>query len=132
MDLIKITPDKERARSILEMVMLIEKRISIQDRKTMSALIIADYYEILKEIATAVLLADGFKTLSHIDLIKYVETKYGEFSSHEISVFNDLRVLRNRISYEGFKVGTDYLERNEELFREMVLKFRKLVSAKAN
>ena len=39
MDLIKITPDKERAKSILKMVYLIEERIKIQDKNKMSALI---------------------------------------------------------------------------------------------
>ncbi len=48
MELIRITADKEKARSILRMVSLIEERIKIQDRKEMAALIIADYYEITK------------------------------------------------------------------------------------
>lgn len=32
MDLIKITPNKEKVKSILEMVSLIEERIKIQDK----------------------------------------------------------------------------------------------------
>ena len=64
MDLIKITPDKER--------------IKLQDRKRMTALILSDYYEIIKELSTALLLLDGYKTLSHKDLIDYVNTNYKE------------------------------------------------------
>ena len=45
MDLIKITPNTERAKNILAMVSLLESRIKLQDPKTMSSLILADYYE---------------------------------------------------------------------------------------
>ena len=95
MDLIKITPDKEMVKSIIEMVSLIEDRIKIQDREKMASLIISDYYEIIKELITAVLLFDGYKTLSHKDLIDYVKEKRKDFSEHEISVLDNLRVLRN-------------------------------------
>lgn len=33
MDLIKITPDKEKARSILKIISLLEERIKSQDKK---------------------------------------------------------------------------------------------------
>ncbi len=130
MDLIKITPDKEKARSILKMISLIEERIKKQEKERMAALIIADYYEIIKELATAILLIDGYKTLSHKDLIDYLEENYKEFSTHEISVLNDLRVLRNRIAYEGFFVDPSYLDRNESLFKTMIQKLRNLTEKK--
>lgn len=130
MDLIRITPDKEKAKSILKMVSLIEERIKKQDRKRMAALIIADYYEIIKELITAVLLIDGYKTLSHKDLISYIKEKYPEFSTHEISVLNDLRVLRNRIAYEGFFIEPSYLNRNELLFKTMIRKLKDLIKKK--
>ena len=65
MGLIKITPNKERARSILEMTKLISERIKSQDKIKMASLIISDYYEIIKELITAVLLIEGYKTLGH-------------------------------------------------------------------
>jgi hypothetical protein len=130
MDLIKITPDKERARSILKMVELIEERIKGQDKIKMGALIIADYYEILKELITAVLLTDGYKTLSHKDLIEYLEEKYKEFSSYEISFLDNLRVLRNRISYEGFFIEPSYLKRNEGLLKSLAEKLKVIIRGK--
>jgi hypothetical protein len=38
-------------------------------------------------------LIDGYKTLSHKDLIDYIKEKYKEFSIRELSVLDDLRVL---------------------------------------
>ncbi len=130
MDLIKVTPDKERVRSILKMTELIEKRIKIQDKETMAALILVDYYEIIKELLTALLLLDGYKTLSHKDLIEYLDQNYAEFGKHEISVMDDLRVLRNRIAYEGFFVDSSYLKRNEKIFKIIIQKLRQLIKKK--
>ena len=130
MDLIKITPNKERARNILSMIALIEERIKLQNVVKMAALIISDYYEIIKELITAILLVDGYKTLSHKDLIDYVKEKYKEFSQHEISVLDNLRILRNRIAYEGFHIEKSHLSRNEYLFKSIIIKLRKILEEK--
>ena len=130
MDLIKITPDKEKARNILKMVFLIEERIKGQDKSKMAALIIADYYEIIKELITAILLIDGYKTLSHKDLIDYIKEKYSELNMHEISVLDDLRILRNRVTYEGFFIEVSYLNRNEALFKRLILRLKTLIAKK--
>ena len=127
MELIKISKDKERAKSILKMISLIEERIKIQDREKMAALIISDYYEIMKELITATLLLDGYKTLSHKDLVDYLKEKYPEFKQDEIHILDDLRILRNRVAYEGFFVEYSYLNRNENSFKEIIQKLKNLV-----
>ena len=130
MDLIKILPDKEKARNILKMVSLIEERIKTQDKEKMTALIIADYYEIIKELITAILLTDGYKTLSHKDLFDYLKEKYSQFNANDFSNLDYLRVLRNRITYEGFFVDVSYLKRNETLFRDIIKKLKNLLTDK--
>jgi hypothetical protein len=130
MDLIKITPDEERAISILKMISLLEERIKTQDKSKMAVLIISDYYEIIKELITAILLIDGYKTLSHKDLIDYLEYKYSQFNANDISLMNDLRVLRNRIAYEGFLIDMSYLSRNESLFKDIVNKLKNILNVK--
>lgn len=130
MELIKITPDKEKARNILKMISLIEERIKLQDKKKMAALIIADYYEVIKELITAILLIDGYKTLSHKDLVDYLKEKYSEFSMNEITILDDLRILRNRIAYEGFFTEPSYLIRNESLFKMIIQKLNALIEGK--
>jgi len=125
-DIIKITPDRERAKSIYKMISLLEERLKIQNREKMASLIISDYYEIMKELIKAILLLDGYKTLSHKDLIEYLKKNYEEFTSHEISILDSLRVMRNRVSYEGFFVEPTYLIRNEANFNKMIQKLKKL------
>ncbi len=130
MDLIKITPDNERARSLYKMVSLIEERIKGQNKNKMSSLIIVDYYEIIKELITAILLIDGYKTLSHKDLIDYLKDKYNEFNANEISILDDLRILRNRVSYEGFLIDPSYLHRNESTYKLIIKKLKELIKKK--
>jgi len=130
MDLIKITPDTERAQSILKMVSLLEERIKNQNKNKMTSLIISDYYEIIKELTTAILLTDGYKTLSHKDLIDYLKERYFQFDENDISNLDDLRILRNRISYEGFFIDISYLNRNENLFKEIIKKLKNILTDK--
>lgn len=133
MDLIKITPNKEKAKNILKMISLLEERIKQQDKKKMTALIIADYYEIIKELITAILLVDGYKTLSHKDLIDYLNERYSsQFDANDISNLDDLRVLRNRVAYEGFFIEPFYLDSNEDLFKEIIKKLKNILIVKLN
>lgn len=124
MNLIKITPNKEKGKSILEIVSLLEERIRIQNKTKMTSLIISDYYEVIKELITAVLLVDGYKTLSHKDLIEYIKEKYKDFSQQEIFVLDNLRILRNRVTYEGYKIDISYLTKNEALFKTIIKKLK--------
>jgi len=130
MELIKITPDKEKAKSILQMVLLLEDRIKVQDQERMAALIIADYYEIVKELITAILFIDGYKTLSHKDLIHYLEENYASFSAREMDIIDNLRILRNRVAYEGFLVDSSYLKRNENRFKKIINKLKPIIKQK--
>ena len=130
MDLIKATPNKERVKSILDMIALVEDRINSLDKIKFTPLILSDYYEIIKELITAVLLCDGFKTLSHKDLIDYLKLNYPLINSQEVELIDKLRILRNRISYEGFKIPSDYLANNELIYKDIIKKLKTLVNSK--
>lgn len=98
----------------------------------MAALIITDYYEIIKELITAILLTDGYKTLSHRDLLDYLKDEYPQFDENDMSNLNDLRILRNRVAYEGFFIEPSYLNRNENLFKSIIKKLKSILSIKLN
>tara|TARA_Y100000310_G_scaffold289262_1_gene315543 strand:- start:576 stop:971 length:396 start_codon:yes stop_codon:yes gene_type:complete len=125
----KITPNFERARSIVGMVELIEARIKLQSENKFSSLVISDYYEVIKELITALLLVDGYKTISHKELMDYLIVNYKEFGTYSVFL-NDLRVLRNRISYEGFFAEFDYLERNQNELENIIVKLKTIIDKK--
>ncbi|MEK6876344.1 MAG: hypothetical protein AABX63_02955 [Nanoarchaeota archaeon] len=129
-DLIKITPDKERVKSILGMVSLIEKRIEQSNKEEFATLLIGDYYEIVKELATAILNLDGYKTLSHKALFDFLKSEHQSFTLSEIELMDELRKIRNKAVYEGFFIRPDYLKRNNALIKTIISKLKKLVEEK--
>ena len=76
----KIKPDKERARSLVKLAILRYKKIKTFDEEKESSLIIEGYYETAKELITAILFIDGYKTLSHKDLIEYLSLNFNTFN----------------------------------------------------
>ncbi|MEX2017237.1 MAG: hypothetical protein WD876_02090 [Candidatus Pacearchaeota archaeon] len=110
--MIKITPDKEKAKSIFEMIKSREQFLKEFEKKSTYPTIIAEnYYEIIKELCTAIALTEGYKSAgenAHKNTIDFVK-KYG-FSESDIDIIQDLRVRRNKGLYEGRPVEKIYLE----------------------
>jgi len=77
--------------------------------KDKSYRIIEEYYEIIKELLTALMYADGYKTLSHTKLIEYFSKNYTELDSFQINLINILRKFRNEIVYYGKKISENFL-----------------------
>ena len=124
MSMLNIAPDRKRARSILRTVALLEKRIGLQEGGDMAGLIVADYYEIAKELCTALLLLDGRKTLSHRELLDAVGVP---LRKAERELLHELRILRNRVMYDGFRVRPTYLRRKKRSFFDIVRKLKEHV-----
>ncbi|MBD3248801.1 hypothetical protein GF336_02035 [Candidatus Woesearchaeota archaeon] len=121
MDLIKIKQDKERARSLFKLSMLRYDKISQFNIEKESSLIAESYYEICKELITGLLFVDGYKTLSHKDLIEYLKNNYtSKFSEHHIESLDMLRKKRNKIVYYGIFTDSFYIKRNRKIFEEII------------
>ena len=72
--IIKITPNKEKAQSIFKMVGVTLERIQLTDPRRFTSNIIKDYYDIIRELMSIILLLDGFKSVgeeAHKKLILY-------------------------------------------------------------
>ena len=92
--IIKVTPDKEKVKSILQLTKERENFVSTIDHEKFSTNAAENYYEIIKELASALLLLDGLKTVgenAHRDLIDYL-INYKDFSERDIVFLNDLRI----------------------------------------
>ena len=115
--IIKTAPDREKAKSILKMVETTLEMIDTIDPKRFPSHVVKEYYEVIRELITVILLLDGYKTHgegAHKKLIEYIEKNYSEFKVHDIMLIDDLRIIRNKISYNGFFVTDDYLERKRK------------------
>ena len=126
-DVRKVSKDIELARSLLKMVEEREDAIKNIDPLKFTSIVIESYYEIIKEVITALMAMDGYKTLSHEILIGYLKHFYKEFSDYEINFIDNLRKLRNNINYRGFFVKSDYWQRNRDTIFQIVMKLKNIL-----
>src|SRR3989344_3681839 len=130
-ELIKITPDKEKAKSILKMVETTMEMIQEMDQSKFPSHAVKEYYDAVRELVSVLLLLDGYKTLgegAHKRMIEYIEKNYKEFTGIEIIFLDDLRVIRNKIAYDGFFVKEEYIERRKERLHTIISKLKKIIA----
>ena len=132
-DLIKITPDKDKAQSILKMVSTTIEMIKVLDVTKFSSNVTKEYYDVIRELLSVVLLLDGYKTYgegAHKKLVEYLQSNYKEFSEYEISLIDDLRITRNKIAYDGFFVEKDYIKRKIKDVHVIIKKLKDIIGKK--
>ena len=126
-EIFKISKNEIRSDSLIEMA---KERFNDIKKESKTYKIIEEYYEIIKELITALMYSDGFKTLSHKMLIFYLEKNYKNFNKSEILLIDELRKLRNNIVYYGQKVEKEFLINNEEEIISIINKLFKLNNSK--
>ncbi len=130
--IIKITPDKEKAKSMLNLIENREKFLPLINIKEFSTIAAEHYYEIIKELVSIFLMLNGTKTTgenAHKEMIEEL-AKYQEFSQWEISLLDDLRIKRNKSYYEGKQIMPIYLETNKEKLKTIIKKLKSLTNKK--
>ncbi len=119
-EIFKITKNDVRANALVEMA---KERFEDINKESKTYKIVEEYYEIIKELISALMYLNGFKTLSHKMLVIYLERNYKEFNKSEIILIDELRKLRNNILYYGQKVEKEFLLNNK---KELNLIIKKL------
>lgn len=124
---IKITQDKERANSIVKMVERRERSLKDLERiKTDSTIIAESYYEVIKELCTAIALLEGYKFVgenAHKELIDFIG-KGKNLETFYIQIIQDLRARRNKSAYEGRPIEEIYLESKKETLLKIITKLK--------
>ncbi|MEK0369428.1 MAG: hypothetical protein QQN62_07500 [Nitrosopumilus sp.] len=131
--LIRITPNKEKAKSILKMVDTTIEMIKVIDVTKFSSNVTKEYYDVIRELMTVILLLDGYKTYgegAHKKLVEYLQSNCKEFNEYEISLIDDLRITRNKIAYDGFFVEEDYIQRKTKDIQKIITKLKDMIEKK--
>ena len=126
---ISITPDKEKAKAILKSAQTSLKVIEYMP-KEFATDITKKYYEIIRELITIIILLDGYKFKgegAHREQIEYSQ-KY--FKYEDIVLIDKLRIIRNKIAYDGFYVKTDFLKQKEQSFQKIIPKLNQIIKSK--
>lgn len=95
-----------------------------------STLLVEEYYEIVKELITAIMSTEGWKTVSHELLVGYLAKFYPQFRPEEIALIDQLRTIRNDIAYRGIMISSEYLQRNEPAINAAIEKLKQTLLAK--
>lgn len=124
-----ITPDKEKAKSLLDLAEVTLQRLGEINSEKYPANTLIDYYDIIHQILEAISLIDGIKIHgegAHQELIDYV-AKAKKLNEAERFFLQELRDYRNRISYEGLKINEQFLIRNHQKIKEIISKLKNLI-----
>jgi len=131
--IIKVQIDTEKAKSIYRMTKEREEFIKTLEINDNSATIITEnYYEIIKELGTILLLLEGLKATgeyAHKEIIEYLEQNR-VIDSFEASISQDLRIKRNYSSYEGKRISKEYLAEKKKSLLDITKKLRTAVERK--
>lgn len=125
----KVNPDPEKAKSLVKMSKKIKNRIDETNLEKYPSQVMKDYYEILKQLMEAIASLDGVKTKgkgAHKRLIDWIAKKYN-LPERDRQFLQQIRVYRNRISYEGLSIDVWYLKRNKGKLERFIRKFREIV-----
>jgi len=123
----KVSPDINKINSILKMC---DIRLRFTEKQEIdnetASILTGDYYEIIKELLTALLLKNGLKSDNHECLISYLKEKHSKYE-YEINIIHELKNIRNRINYDGIFVDKSYLIRNKLEFKHIIDLLKEMV-----
>jgi len=130
--IIKVTPDLEKAKSMLRLIKNRKEFVSSIDSTKFPTNAAENYYEIIKELVTAVLLLNGIKAIgeyAHKEMVEEL-SKYKELDELEINLINDLRIKRNKSSYEGKEIENSYLKNKKDKLLNIIKKLEIMLNKK--
>jgi len=127
-----VEPDLDKIQSILKMSRVRHSFLKKQeaDEETTS-IIVEGYYEIIKELLTALLLKNRMKSNNHECLISFFKNKYAQYEYETIKI-HELKNTRNRIVYDGIFVKKSYFDQNKIEFEHIITLLLKLIEYDAD
>ncbi len=116
----RVELDSDKVNSILKLCAVRLRVVKLIPLDGETASVIAEhFYEIMKELLTALLLLHGLKSDNHECLLAFFKKIYPE-KEYEIKVLYNLKIIRNKIDYEGLFVDKEYIERNRLEFIHII------------
>ena len=91
--------------------------------------IVAEIYDIIRELIEAKLSLEGYKSYSHEANILFLK-KFPIFEESEIIFMDNLRKIRNGIKYCGKEASIEDANKTIKFFNTMLPKLKKLVNIK--
>jgi uncharacterized protein (UPF0332 family) len=88
--------------------------------------IVEGFYEVIKELLTALLLSKGLRSRNHQCLISYFYHSFPEYEA-EVYLVSQMNYLRNRLNYYGNSIEFEFYEKNKDEFMVIIKIIQKLI-----
>ena len=127
--IIRIQPDKQKARSLKGMALITLERLKETDLEKYPTNTLTDYYDIMRKLMEALTSIKGIKIKgkgAHKEIIDYVCEQHN-LSTAIKQFMQELRDYRNRISYEGFMIKQNYIKNNSQKIEQIINKLIELI-----
>ena len=120
---IRAVPDKERAKSLIEIA---EQRIALikEIDENNCNFVFEDYYTSLLELLQALLIKNGYKVLNHLCLGYYIRDVLKRDDLFRI--FDDVRYKRNSLTYYGKRMDFDTCKEAIEKCKKLIQEIKEL------
>lgn len=122
-EVFKISKDKDRAEDLYNRAKDRYEFLPFYP-KDKTYKIIEESYESIKELLTSLMYLGGYKTLSHIKLLEFIQQEFQLFNDKEFHLIDTLRKFRNGTMYYGEKIEADFLD---NYFEDINLLVKKLI-----
>lgn len=120
--MIKVKPNKQKAESVMNMARITLERLNEVGKEKYPSKTLTDYYDIIHGSMEALMSIEGLKITgkgAHQKIIDFVCKRYKLGKSARLFV-QELRKYRNKISYEGFMIKKEFIERNSEKINKII------------
>lgn len=108
-----VEPDPEKIDALKQTAELRLNYLKSQRvNKDNVSFIIEGYYEVIKELLTALLLLNGLRSANHQCLISFFYKNYPEYEA-ETYLISQLCYLRNRLEYYGEAIDFGFYDKNK-------------------
>ena len=128
--IIKITPDKEKAKAPIKMEDITLKRISKTNKEKFPSNTLTDQHNVIRNLLEAITSKEGIKIKgegAHINIINHICKKH-EIKESKRQFIQELRDYRNRTYYEGFNIKKEYVNTNEERIKEIITTLKEILN----
>jgi uncharacterized protein (UPF0332 family) len=129
----KVKENPEQAEALYKLAKRRLESVKKRRKDEFSQLLIESYYEVIKELISALLSIHGYKSYGHECLISFMKEFYPTtLDDFQIHFLDSMRKLRSDIQYRGRDVADDYLKRNSSTIEKIIENLLDLVEKELN
>lgn len=119
---LNIQKDLEKAKAIVELVEKRKEFVNSFGNKKFTTIVCENYYEIIKELATALFLSKGIRFVGEYAHKELIEETIKILNLEELYLvfLDDFRIRRNGSLYYGEQFENNYLDNNENKIKFII------------